>query len=328
LFGSGDWNDGMNRVGIRGRGESVWLAWFLAATLTAFAPVCERRGHADRARELRRRADRVVAAIERHAWDGAWYRRGFYDDGTPLGSARSDECRVDAVAQSWAVISGLADPGRAAVALASVFRLLADRDLELLRLFDPPFDHTRHDPGYVMAYPPGVRENGGQYTHAALWTAWAAGLAGDGDRLGELFRWLNPIHRTASPELVARYRGEPYAVAADRSTAAAVRGVAGWTWYTGSAAWMYRLGLEVLLGLRRERDGLRIDPCVPRDWTGFEATWRHGDAEYRIRVRNPHGVRRGVAAVTLDGAALDDTTVPLRDEAGVHVVDVVLGERG
>jgi len=325
LFGSGDWNDGMNRVGARGRGESVWLGWFLAATLRAFAPLCERRGDLERAHDLRRRAGDVVAAIERHGWDGSWYRRGYFDDGTPLGSAQSDECRIDAVAQSWAVISQLADPDRAAAAMASVFRILADSELQLVRLFDPPFDRTLHDPGYIKAYPPGVRENGGQYTHAALWTAWATGLQGDGDRLGELYHWLNPIHRTATPGGVARYRGEPYAVAADVATAPATPGMAGWTWYTGSAAWMYRLGIEVLLGLRREHDRLRIDPCVPRAWTEFAAVWRHEAAEYRIRVRNPDGVSRGVTSLTVNGEAVAGSHVQLRGEPGVHVVEVILG---
>jgi cyclic beta-1,2-glucan synthetase len=325
LFGTGDWNDGMNRVGAKGRGESVWLAWFLAATFKAFAPVCERRGDGERAATLRERAAALAAAVEATAWDGNWYVRGFYDDGTPLGSAQSVECRIDAVAQSWAVISGVADPDRARTAMRSVMRELADEELSLVRLFDPPFDSGPQDPGYIKAYPPGVRENGGQYTHAAIWTAWAVGLQGDGDRLGELFGWLNPVNRTSTRAGVERYRGEPYVVAADVSPAPLHAGAAGWTWYTGSAAWLYRLGVEILLGIRREGDHLRVDPCIPRHWEGFDVQWRIDGAEYRVHVRNPERVCRGVRSVTLDGRLLDEARIPLAADARAHDVEVVLG---
>jgi cyclic beta-1,2-glucan synthetase len=325
LFGTGDWNDGMNRVGAGGRGESVWLAWFIVATLRAFAAVSARRGDTERAALLRARARALVGAVEKTAWDGAWYLRGFYDDGTLLGSTRASECRIDAIAQSWAVISGAAMPERAASAMRSLFRELVDPGLRLARLLDPPFDQGAHDPGYIRAYPPGVRENGGQYTHAAVWTAWASGLLGDGDRVGELLHWLNPINRTATPAGVARYRGEPYVVAGDISTAPLHRGAAGWTWYTGSAAWMYRLGIEILLGLRREGVTLRLDPCIPRGWDGFEASWRTGTTEYRVRVRNPEQVCRGVGAVAMDGRQLAEAVIPLIDDGATHEVEVVLG---
>ena len=325
LFGAGDWNDGMNRVGAKGRGESVWLAWFLVAALRAFAPVCERRGDTERAATLRGRAAHLTAAVEAGAWDGDWYLRGFYDDGSPLGSAGNAECRIDAVAQSWAVISGAADPDRARTAMRSVMRELTDDRRKLVRLFDPPFDDASRDPGYIRAYPPGVRENGGQYTHAALWTAWAVGLQGDGDRLGELFGWLNPIHRTGTRAGVERYRGEPYAVAADVSSAPLHEGAAGWTWYTGSAAWMHRLGIEILLGIRREGDHLHLDPCIPGRWEGFDVEWRALGAAYRIRVRNPEGVCRGVRSVTLDGRAVAGAGVPLLRDGRTHDVEVVLG---
>lgn len=325
LFGSGDWNDGMNRVGAKGQGESVWLAWFLVATCRAFATVCDGRDDATRAGTLRTRAAALARTAEERTWDGAWYVRGFYDDGMPLGSVRSGECRIDSVAQSWAVISGAADPDRAAVAMQSVFRTLADERARLLRLFHPAFDKGTRDPGYIRAYPPGVRENGGQYTHAALWAAWAAGLLGEGDRLGELLRWFNPVNRTTTPARVDRYGGEPYVVAADVSTNPLHIGAAGWTWYTGSAAWMYRLGIEVLLGLRREGESLRVDPCIPRSWDGFDAWWRCGDSEYHIQARNPDGVSRGVRSATLDGQPLLGPRVPLTADGRMHEIEIVLG---
>jgi cyclic beta-1,2-glucan synthetase len=325
LFGAGDWNDGMNRVGVKGRGESVWLAWFMASACRDFAAVCECRGDEPRASRLRQRAAALVAAVEAHGWDGDWYLRGFYDDGAPLGSARSDECRIDSVAQSWAVMSGLGRGDRASAAMQAVLEKLADRELGLVRLFDPPFDRPARDPGYIKAYPPGVRENGGQYTHAAVWVAWAAGVQGDGDRLMELLSWLSPAHRAATPEGAARYRGEPWALAADISTTPRHRGAAGWTWYTGSAGWLYRLGMEVLLGLTRRADKLHIAPCLPRGWEGFDAVWREGAAEYRISVRNPQRAGRGVASITLDGEPVQGTAIPLDTEPGIHQVVVVLG---
>ena len=324
LIRGGDWNDGMNRVGEEGRGESVWLAWFLADTQRAFAPLCQNRGD-PRATTLLERAAALANAVERAGWDGAWYRRGSYDDGAPLGSAQSDECRIDAIAQSWGVISGLAATERAAQAMRSVHQYLADEELELLRLFIPPFDAGAKDPGYIKAYPPGVRENGGQYTHAALWTAWATGMQGDGDRLGRYLTWLNPVRRTATPEGVARYRGEPYVVAADVSTALLHQGAAGWTWYTGSASWMHRLGIEILLGMKRLDGHLHLDPCIPAGWPGFQARWKEGAAVYLIRVENPRGVCRGVERITLDGQELGGEGVPLVDDGREHEVVVVLG---
>ena len=325
LFGTGDWNDGMNRVGAHGRGESVWLAWFFAATLRAFASIAARREDPDRAADLRARADAIVAAAERDGWDGGWYRRGYYDDGAPLGSVENSECRIDAIAQAWAVLSGAGDPDRAEIAMRSVERELSDEHLRLVRLFWPPFDRALRDPGYIRAYPPGVRENGGQYTHAAIWVAWATGLLGQGDRLGELLHWLNPVNRTATWAGVERYRGEPYVVAADISTALPRPGAAGWTWYTGSASWMYRLGVEILLGLRRDGDGLVIDPHLPTAWQGFDATWRHGATEYRIHVRNPDRAPARVLNVTLDGVPLASSRIPLDPAGGTHEVDVRLG---
>ena len=266
LFGAGDWNDGMNRVGIQGRGESVWLGWFLYATLTRFAPVSERRGDGDRAERFRSHAEKLRQALEESAWDGAWYRRGYYDDGRPLGSAQSAECRIDSLSQSWAVVSGAADPQRATMAMDAVRQYLIREADGLVLLLAPPFGGTDADPGYIKAYPPGVRENGGQYTHAAIWVLWALAELGEGDLAVRLFQRLLPIRHALTPDAAALYRVEPYVLAADVYGVPPHTGRGGWTWYTGAAGWAYRFGLEVILGIRPEPSGWRVDPCVPKTW--------------------------------------------------------------
>jgi cyclic beta-1,2-glucan synthetase len=326
LMGGGDWNDGMNRVGEGGAGESVWLAWFLCATLRAFAPIAAARGEATRAATWARHADALAAAVEREAWDGAWYRRAYFDDGTPLGTADDTECRIDAIAQSWAVLSGAADPARAARAMAAVDEHLVRRADGLVLLFTPPFAHPLHDPGYIRGYPPGVRENGGQYTHAALWTVRAFAELGDGDTAAALFALLNPIEHARTRAGVHRYKVEPYVVAADVYAEAPHVGRGGWTWYTGSAGWMYRVGVESILGLRRCGDALTIAPCIPRAWDGFDLTYRHGGTRYDIAVENPDGVSGGVVEIELDGAPLPcDAPIPLVDDGATHRVRVRLG---
>jgi cyclic beta-1,2-glucan synthetase len=325
LMGAGDWNDGMNRVGEGGRGESVWLAWFLYATLRAFADVAEPRGETRRAAAWRGHAVDLVAAVEREGWDGAWYRRAYFDDGTPLGSAQNDACRIDSIAQSWAVLSGGADPARAARAMASLDEHLVRRDDGLILLFTPPFDGASPDPGYVRGYLPGVRENGGQYTHAAAWVVRAFAELGDGDTAAALFALLNPINHAKTRSGVHRYKVEPYVIAADVYAEPPHVGRGGWTWYTGSAGWMYRVGLESLLGFQVRDTVLRIDPCIPRSWAGFEIDYRYRSARYAIAVENPDGVQRGVARVILDGVALAAGAIPLTDDGVTHRVRVVLG---
>ena len=322
LMGIGDWNDGMNRVGIEGRGESVWLAWFLAATLRAFAVHAEARGDGARADAWRGRADAYVEAVEEHGWDGAWYRRAFFDDGTPLGSAENDECRIDAIAQSWSVISGAGDPARQRQAMASFEEHLVREDARLLMLLTPAFDRTEKDPGYIKGYLPGVRENGAQYTHAALWSVLATARLGDGDRAYELYRMLNPLTHTDSAEGVDTYKVEPYVVAADVYTSPAHLGRGGWTWYTGSASWMYRVGLEAILGFTRSGDSLVIDPRVPLAWPELSIEYRHGGSTYTIVVREPGRVRAGSALVVLDGVRVEGGVIPLVDDGGVHRVEV------
>jgi cyclic beta-1,2-glucan synthetase len=322
LIGSGDWNDGMNRVGIGGTGESVWLAWFLVTVLRRFAVHVEKRGDLAVATELRAQADRYVAAVEAHAWDGAWYRRAYYDDGTPLGSAASDECRIDAIAQSWSVISGAGDPERSKQAMRSLEEHLVRNDARLLMLLTPAFDKTPKDPGYIKGYLPGVRENGAQYTHAALWSVQATAIAGDGIRAFELYQMINPLTHASTPEGVAEYKVEPYVVAADVYTAEGHLGRGGWTWYTGSASWLYRIGLESILGFTKEGDTLVIDPRVPESWHEFRIDYRFGAAVYAIVVQSPAGVGREGAEIELDGRRLEGAAIPLADDGQRHEVVV------
>ncbi|WP_240695913.1 GH36-type glycosyl hydrolase domain-containing protein [Candidatus Chloroploca sp. Khr17] len=317
LMGAGDWNDGMNLVGADGTGESVWVGWFLIAVLHPFADLAATRGDTERAAHYRAEAERLRVAIETSAWDGDWYLRAFYDDGTPLGAQASAECQIDSLTQSWAVIAGVGDPARARAGMEAVDSLLVDRDVGLIRLFTPAFDQGDHNPGYIKGYLPGVRENGGQYTHAAIWTIWAWALLGEGGRVAELLRLISPVRHAA--EHSARYMVEPYSIAADVYTAEGHAGRGGWTWYTGSAGWFYRLGVEQLLGLRRRGDTLTVTPCLPPEWPGYTASYRVGAATYEITVE------RGTdALVTLDGIELGDGQIPLRDHPGTHEVRVVI----
>ena len=325
LMGTGDWNDGMNKVGARGQGESVWNGWFFVTVLNAFAEVADRRADEAQAARCRDRAEALRAALEAHAWDGAWYRRAYFDDGTPLGSAQNDECQIDAIPQAWAVISGCADPDRARLALAAVEQRLVRTDGKLIQLFDPAFDKGTLQPGYIKGYVPGIRENGGQYTHAATWVVLATALQGRGDRALELWNLLNPVGHATTPAEVERYKVEPYVVCADIYGAPPHTGRGGWTWYTGSAGWLYRVALEAILGIRPAGNTLRVAPCVPRGWPGFEVAYRHGSASYRIRVDNPAGVERGVRSVTVDGQPVPGGTVPLLDDGREHDVRVELG---
>jgi cyclic beta-1,2-glucan synthetase len=324
LMGTGDWNDGMDEVGAQGRGESVWLGWFLASLLGPFASVAESRGERQQAQAYRAHATRLKDALEA-AWDGEWYRRAYFDDGTPLRSAQNYECRIDAIAQSWSVISGLGDNARARQAMASVEKWLIDRDQRLILLLTPPFDRAQPSPGYIKGYVPGVRENGGQYTHAALWVVLAQALLGRGDAAYELLSFINPIHRSSDVDRVNRYRVEPFAVAADIYSAPAHLGRGGWTWYTGAAGWMYRVTIEQVLGIKREGNILKVEPCVPSRWPRYRVTYRITGAEYVIEVDNPDGTGCGARSLSLDGNAIDGGKILLEPNSGSHTVRVVLG---
>ncbi len=310
----------MNRVGHLGQGESVWVGWFLYTTLAAFAPYCDARNEGTRGSQYREHLESLRKALAESGWDGDWYRRAFFDDGTPLGSAQNDECRIDSIVQSWSVISGGAESYRAVRAMAAVEEYLIRRGDGLVILFTPPFDKSKLDPGYIKGYVAGGRENGGQYTHAALWTLIAFAMLGDGERAGELFSLLNPVNHSSTRAGLHKYKVEPYVAVGDVYAVPPHTGRGGWTWYTGSAGWMYRAGLESILGFKLEGARLRIDPCVPRWWREFEITYRREKTTYRIKVENPLAISHGVASVELDGQMLTNDEiswqrVPARDRA-------------
>ena len=323
LIGTCDWNDGMNLVGPQGHGESVWLGWFLIAVLRPFADVAKMRGERARGLTYRRRADQLAAALEQ-SWDGAWYRRAYFDDGTPLGSKNNAECQIDAIAQSWAAISGAGDPARTRQALESSLERLTDREGGLFKLLTPPFDHSTPSPGYIQGYLAGIRENGGQYTHGSLWTILALADQGDGDRAMELFSLLNPIHHTGDRKSLERYKTEPYVLAGDVYSVAPHAGRGGWTWYTGSSGWMYRIAVEHILGLELIRNALSIEPCIPRSWPRFEATLTRGGTQLTIVVENPDGVQTGVVRIEVDGQE-HHGPIPLDGGSQSRSVRVVMG---
>jgi cellobiose phosphorylase len=326
LIGSGDWNDGMNMVGIHGKGESVWLAFFLCEVLRQFARLARQRDDAAFAEECNAVCQRLRESIELHGWDGAWYRRAYFDDGTPLGSAMNPECRIDSIAQSWAVLSGAGDEGRSRQAMDAVDEHLVRRPERLVQLLDPAFDQSDLDPGYIRGYVPGVRENGGQYTHAAIWASMAFAALGDNQRAWDLFTIINPANHALSGDAAERYKVEPYVVAADVYASSSHVGRGGWTWYTGSAGWMYRLILESLLGLRLDVDKLRFEPCLPAHWPSFRIHYRYRDTPYHIvvtQVTTTDGTQSGGITVVVDGTARPDGAVPLVDDRQEHTVAVV-----
>ncbi len=326
LVGAGDWNDGMNRVGHDGRGESTWLGFFIHTVLNDFIPLCESRGDHALAARYRQAARQYASKLE-EAWDGEWYRRGYYDNGTPLGSAQNDECRIDSISQSWAMLSGAVPARFAERAMDAVRAYLIARQSRIILLLTPAFDHSAQDPGYIKGYPPGIRENGGQYTHAAVWVVMAIARLGSGDEATELFHMINPVNHTRTPADVARYRIEPYVMAGDVYSRDAHAGRGGWSWYTGSAGWMYRAGLESILGLRRRGNTFVIDPCVPSTWAEYSISWQHHSTYYEIAVTNPDHVWKGVTSAELDGAAVDHMAIPIVDDGKTHQVKIVLGRK-
>jgi len=324
LIGTGDWNDGMNRVGPEGRGESVWLGFFLHHVLSDFASLCRERNEAVRSERYLTEARRLASRLER-SWDGEWYRRGYYDDGSPLGSAQNDECSIDSISQSWAVLSGAVPIRFAERAMDAVRASLIARGSQVLLLLHPPFDRSAQEPGYIKGYPPGVRENGGQYTHAAVWIVMALAKLGSGDEAAEFFHMLNPVNHGRTAADVARYKTEPYVMAGDVYARSPHAGRGGWSWYTGSAGWMYRAGVESILGLRRRGDTFIVDPCIPSAWPEYRISWRFLDSRYEITVTNPSRRCRGVAQATLDGAPVDARAIPLVNDGRTHEVQIELG---
>jgi cyclic beta-1,2-glucan synthetase len=301
------------------------MGWFLYTTMRDFGELCRACGDDPLLVTYERRMEELKTALDTHAWDGEWYLRAFYDDGTPLGSHTNMECQIDSLAQSWGVLSGAADAQRVEQGMEAVRLRLVDVDNRLIRLFTPAFDQTDHDPGYIKGYPPGIRENGGQYTHAALWYVWALAQMGKGNQATEMFRLLNPINHSDTPSKARHYGVEPYVIAADVYGEAPHTGQGGWTWYTGSSGWMYRLGAEAILGLHREGDHLRIEPRTSSEWAQYEVDYRFGETVYHITVENPDGVEQGVREVWLDDVKLDSNRVPLTDDGQPHQVRVVRG---
>jgi cellobiose phosphorylase len=328
LMGEGDWNDGMNKVGSGGTGESVWLGWFLYSTLTSFAEVSKLLSDTGQADKYLQQAEILRISLETSAWDGSWYRRAYYDDGKPLGSIENHECQIDSISQSWSVISGAADPERTGKAMESLYQRLIRRDDGLILLLTPPFDRTIYDPGYIKGYLPGIRENGGQYTHAAIWAIWAFAELGQADRVAELFKLINPIYHSDTPEKNSKYRVEPYVIAADIYSASHHTGRGGWTWYTGSSGWMYRLGVEKILGLQRNGNLMKVKPCIPANWRNVEIHYRFGAATYHIYVENlPSAIDREIT-LTLDGELINNGTFLLVDDGREHTVRIIMEASG
>ncbi|OPA74262.1 glycosyl transferase family 36 [Paenibacillus selenitireducens] len=332
LMGIGDWNDGMSLIGPKGRGESVWLGWFQGYVLQGIADLCERRGDTSRAQRYLEAHAKLKDSLNESGWDGQWYRRAFTDGGQWLGSIHNEECRIDSIAQSWSVISGMGQDERAKQAMRSFDRELVNRSLSLAHILTPPFDKTDPSPGYIQGYPPGIRENGGQYTHGVIWSIVAWSRLGEGNKAFELFHMFNPIMHTRTSTEVQQYVGEPYVMAADVYSEQPHPGHAGWTWYTGASGWMYQAGIEWIIGLRRRGDRLYIQPCIPTDWPGFTATYRYGNTEYRITVNNPSHKSGGLTALSVDGQDIDlrersgveGSYVQLRDDHRVHEVVLTL----
>jgi len=326
LMGSGDWNDGMNTVGNKGEGESVWLGWFLYTVLQKFIPICIARDDKDKADKYSAIADDIAANIEKNAWDGSWYRRAYFDDGTPLGSAENSECRIDSIAQSWSVISGVGRLHRSEEAMKAVENHLVDREAGIIKLLAPPFGGGDLEPGYIKGYIPGVRENGGQYTHAAIWTILAFAKLGHGDKAGELFHLINPINHSLTSMEAMRYKVEPYVVAADIYAVEPNSGRGGWSWYTGAAGWMYRVGIEHILGIKKDSSKLYFDPCIPKEWPEFQVFYRLPQTVYQINVLNPERVNKGVARIISNGQEIYDGYITLVDDGEEHIIQVVLGK--
>jgi len=321
LMGSGDWCDGMDRVGIDGKGESVWLGMFLYSVLTSFAETADKRNDIDFAGLCRAQATTLAGNIEANGWDGDWYRRAYFDSGTPLGSAANPECRIDSLPQSWSVISGFGDPARSAAAMRAVYRHLVDRETGIIKLLDPPFAAWDENPGYIKGYVPGVRENGGQYTHGALWSAIAFAILKERRKAWELYRMLNPVNHARTPEEVERYKVEPYVVSADVYGSPDHMGRGGWSWYTGSASWLYRLMLEYLLGLKTEKGVLTISPCVPIDWDGFTIILNRPEGRYLIEATQSRTGDKQTR-IMVDGVEAAKGTVALENFAGERRIEV------
>jgi cellobiose phosphorylase len=322
-MGSGDWNDGMNLVGAEGKGESVWLAFFLYHVLEQFGPIAKMRGDESFVLQYTEEAEKLKNNIDVHAWDGEWYRRAYFDDGTPLGSAQNQDCQIDAIAQSWSVLSGAGSFEKTKQAMISLERRLIHSENSLIRLLDPPFDKSNMEPGYIKGYVPGVRENGGQYTHAAVWTVMAFAMKGDTGKAKELLDMINPVNHGSTREKIEIYKVEPYVMAADIYGASPHVGRGGWTWYTGAASWMYRLIIESVIGLDLQVNKLHFKPCLPENWERFKVHYRYRETVYHLAFEQLQPGKE--ICVTVDGVEQPDRAVTLVDDRVVHFVAVKIG---
>lgn len=321
-IGSGDWNDGMNTVGNKKRGESVWLGFFLYEVLNRFIPICEEASDNERAKKYIEIRDNLKKALNTNGWDGRWFKRAFTDDGEPIGSIENEECRIDSISQSWGVISGAADNDKKYISMESLENHLIDKENGIIKLLDPPFNKTKIEPGYIKAYLPGVRENGGQYTHAAMWAIIAFTKLGFGDKGLEYYRMINPIEHSRTKETALKYKVEPFVIPADIYGAGNLAGRGGWTWYTGSSSWFYKAGLENILGLDIKNKVLRINPCIPKDWKEYSIRYRYKNSIYNIKVKNYNGKNTGVENFYLNGRKVPEKEIILNGDGGIYEVEI------
>ena len=326
LMGSGDWNDSMNTVGNKGSGESVWLGWFLVAVLKKIIPVCIEIGELELSEKYFNIMNQITESIERSAWDGNWYIRAYFDNGMPLGSAENSECKIDSIAQTWAILSEAGNPERVRQAMKSVEDYLITREDGVIKLLAPPFDTSEMEPGYIKGYSPGVRENGGQYTHAAAWVIIAFAKLGDGDKAHELYELINPINNSRNQRECFTYKVEPYVMAADVYAVPPHSGRGGWTWYTGSGGWMYKAGLESILGFQKLGNKLLIDPCIPQKWPEYTIRYKYFESIYNITVKNPEGVNKGVKTIAEGSEKREGNILELVNDGKVHDIEVLMGK--
>ena len=323
-IGSGDWNDGFSTVGNKGKGESVWLGFFMYDVLKKFIPICIEKNEPDLAKKYEEITEKLKRALNASGWDGRWFRRAFMDDGNVLGSMQNEECRIDSIAQSWSVISGAGDNDKKYISMESLENHLIDKENGVIKLLDPPFDKGILKPGYISSYVPGTRENGGQYTHGAIWSIIAFSLLGFGDKAGEYYRMINPIEHSRTKEAANKYKVEPYVISADVYTQKNLAGRGGWTWYTGSSSWMYEAGIKYLLGLHIENGYLSIQQCIPSDWKEYSIKYKHGNSVYNIHVSNPNGKNNTVQSFKLNGQEMPDKKIELNSAGGVYNIEILM----
>ena len=322
-IGSGDWNDGFSTVGNKGKGESVWLGFFLYYILNKFIPICREKGEEELTQKYEKIKMNLKKALNSNGWDGRWFRRAFMDDGNVLGSMENDECRIDSIAQSWSIISGAGDNDKKYISMESLENHLVDRENGIIKLLDPPFEKGKLEPGYIKGYLPGVRENGGQYTHGAIWVIIAEAMLGFGDKAAELYRMINPIEHARTKEASKKYKVEPYVIAADVYGSSNLAGQGGWTWYTGSSSWYYKAGIEYLLGLKVENGYIRIEPCIPKEWKEYQIQYKWKESIYHIKIKNPEGKNTGVSKVILNGKEVENC-IKLDGSRNIYQIEVIM----